>query len=472
MIKIESKLVNIILILHLCVTWIAPCPLSCQCNKMARLTSCNGKTLHKVPLGIPEYTMRLVLFESNISSIRTHDFKELPNLQLLSITYSALVSFDTEVLKKFKNLVSLNLRRNQLREISKFPPHVKLKSLELQDNLLTDVDGATFSSLKNISILYLSNNQLSNIPVDLFTRLENLTRLSLKNNSIRTLGAGTFAGLENLQMLDLSDNYLRNLPNNTFQDNLKLDYILLDNNNLNEMGSNLFSHLNLLKTIDLTMNNLTFIHQGTFTGLANLGFIYIYGNQIPCSCSFLKINNNILEDATLLADCFLPNQSSRMISKTAKNLSSMWSNWTDGNTCSKSTYLRFRLCTDCSEKRYKSRCSHHIRSQTLNCVMVEGTGGSFKPQFTSKHQELFDCEVECLSTVSIITVTLISVGCVVLIIITGFLCVLLRKYRIRHNTDATTQHGDDTTQHNDDTTQHDDDTTQQCDDTIQHGEQI
>ena len=468
----RSKFVTIILILHLCVTWIELCPLLCRCFMMTRLTLCEEKTLDKVPLGIPEYTVRLVMSGSNISSIRTHDFKELPNLRMFTITDSHLTFFDTEVLKKFKNLVSLNLKGNQLRKISKFPLHMTLKSLELHSNLLTDIDGTTFSLLRNMSILNLGNNQLSNIPFGLFTHLKNLTRLNLKNNSIRALRAGTFAGLKQLQVLDLSYNYLENLPDTIFKDNFKLDYVLLNNNNLIEIERNLFSDLYLLKVIYLSMNNLTFIHQETFTGLANLGLIYIYGNQIPCSCSFLKINSNIPEEALLIADCFLQNQSSTMISRKEKNLSLMWSNWTDGISCSKSTYLRFRLCRDCSEERHKSHCSHHIRSENSTCVMVKGRGGAYTPAFTSKHHVLFDCEVECSSTVSIITITLISVGCVVLIIV-GFLCAyFLRKYRTQQYTYDTNQHGIDQTQHGDDMTQHGDDTTQHGDDMTQHGDDM
>ena len=131
----KSKFITIFLILHLCVIWIEPCPPSCRCSKMT--TFCKGINLHKVPLGrgyrdkspwlgIPEHTTRLVLSQNNISSIRAHDFKEVPNLQMLIITDSHLAFFDTDVLKKFKNLVVLNLERNQLRKISKLPPQIKL----------------------------------------------------------------------------------------------------------------------------------------------------------------------------------------------------------------------------------------------------------------------------------------------------------------------------------------------------------
>ena len=165
----------IFLILNLCMIWIEPCPSSCRCSVMTT-TICKGKKLHKVPIGIPEYTMRLVLSESSISSIRTHDFEESLNLRMLVVADTPLTFFDTEVIKKFKNLVVLNLKRNQLRKISKFPSHLNLKPLELQSNLLTDIDGPTFSSLRNISISNLMNNRLSDIPVDLFKPLENLTR--------------------------------------------------------------------------------------------------------------------------------------------------------------------------------------------------------------------------------------------------------------------------------------------------------
>ena len=109
------------------------------------------------------------------------------------------------------------------------------------------------------------------------------------------------------------------------------------------------------------MNNLTtFIHPNTFKGLANLQNIYIYGNQIPCNCSFLSIiTNNEVDDVHLVADCFLQKQPSKIMSRT-ENLGSLWSNWSEPTTCSTTTYIRVRLCPDCSKKRQNSRLNFSI----------------------------------------------------------------------------------------------------------------
>ena len=164
----------IILILITYLTYIEPCPRSCQCIYSQRLTYWKAKNLYKVRLGIPQYTERLVLSRNNISSIWAHDFKELPNLRDLDIKNSPLAYFDTEILKRFKNLVSLDLSGNLLTKISKFPFHWNLKSLELQSNLLTHIDGSTFSLLQNLSNLDLGNNRLSNISTDAFKHFENV----------------------------------------------------------------------------------------------------------------------------------------------------------------------------------------------------------------------------------------------------------------------------------------------------------
>ena len=360
-IRMTKNVEIIIVLIYLCVTWIESCPPSCRCFESTRLTHCEKKNLHKVPLGIPEYTTGLLLSHNNISSIQAHDFKELPHLSELLIANSSLVFFDTEVITKFKNLTVLNLNGNLLTDISKFPSHMNLKSLDLHGNQLKHIDGTTFSLLQNMSILRLGNNQLSNISVYSFKHLRKLTRLNLKNNYFRALKTGMFAGLKELKVLDLRYNYLKNLPDDMFEDNQKLELIHLENNNLKKLGSHLFSHLNQLKTIRLSMNNLTFIHPNTFTGLNNLRFIYMYGNQIPCSCSFMRLIKNP-KHAVVLVDCFLQKQPSGIISKEVKtlsilrNVSSMWSNWIEMITCSTPTYLRARLCLDCSSKRHHTRC--------------------------------------------------------------------------------------------------------------------
>ena len=344
---------------------------------------------------------------------------------------------------------------------------MKLKVLDLQNNLLKHIDGSTFSLLQNISIVKLGDNGLSNIPVDTFKHLENLTRLNLKNNHFHTLKAGIFSELKKLQVLVLSGNNLKNLPDKTFQNNHQLEILLLDNNNLNNLGRNLFSHLNLLKIIRLEMNNLTYIHPNTFTGLENIINIIFYGNQIKCTCSFLHMNANQISYAELIADCFLQKQTSKIISRTEKILSSMWSNWMETG-CSTST-LRVRLCQDCSKKRFCTRCSHHIQSENSTCVMVEGRGAYYKPRFASKHQLLMDCEVECLSsTVNIITISLIVVGGCVEPVVTGLFCTYFRiKYIRRLNTDETNHQNDDPTQQNDDPNQDNENTNQNIDDTNQ-----
>ena len=142
----------------------------------------------------------------------------------------------------------------------------------------------------------------------------------------------------------------------------------------------------------------------------------------------------------------------------------MWSNWTERITCTTPVYLRFRLCPDCSKKRYHTHCSHHTRSVNSTCVMVEGRGGAFKPRFASKRQVLMDCEVKCSSTVNILTLALVVVGCVALFII-GFLCAYFLMNQQTHiNTIDTTQQDVDTTQYGNDTTQHSNDTTEHSSD--------
>ena len=88
-----------------------------------------------------------------------------------------------------------------------------LTRLALRDNNLTEVPANLYSNLESLELLYLYNNQISSIDVAAFAELPKLTTLRLYNNNISELALGVFDGL-NASEIDLSGNNLDTLPLN------------------------------------------------------------------------------------------------------------------------------------------------------------------------------------------------------------------------------------------------------------------
>ena len=74
---------------------------------------------------------------------------------------------------------------------------------------------------------------------------------------------------------------------------------------------------------------------------------------------------------------------------TRNDMMSSWSNWTDV-ACSVSTFMRTRLCPDCSKKRFPVHCSHHVQGENFTCVMIEGT--NLKPHRVSHRSMMIGCQ--------------------------------------------------------------------------------
>lgn len=119
-----------------------------------------------------------------------------------------------------RSLRSLDLSNNQLAIIH--PEAFTVQSRMLRElnlsralyNHSSVIDLATslrWSTLSDLLGLDLSSNGLVYLPPGIFCHLVGLRRLHLANNSIVSIHNGTFTGLDHLQELDLTHNALRTL---------------------------------------------------------------------------------------------------------------------------------------------------------------------------------------------------------------------------------------------------------------------
>jgi len=126
----------------------------------------------------------------------TLDFSSKDKYNLINID----ILENNEYKKEYKDLFTINLDNNSLSKIS-IKGFNKLNTVTANKNLITNVD----LNLNKLSILYLNNNLICEIPDLNFTPV--LKELSLADNSITTLKANSFRPVKStLILLDLSQN--------------------------------------------------------------------------------------------------------------------------------------------------------------------------------------------------------------------------------------------------------------------------
>lgn len=140
----------------------------------------------------------------------------------------------TEIPKIPQHTTLLDLRFNKIREIAPgtFKGHKSIKSLLLNDNLLTKLETGVFVGLPSLKHLYLYKNRIKFIEPKVFQGLIKLEHLYLQNNEIEEFAADTFSNLPSLDRLFLFNNKIQHIPSGSFAGLNKLTRLRLDSNAL------------------------------------------------------------------------------------------------------------------------------------------------------------------------------------------------------------------------------------------------
>jgi len=294
------------------------------------------------------HTLRL--HGNQLSTLEDDVLGSLLNLQLLDLSENQLTRVPKRQLSKLQILKELNLAGNQLRAASGVVPAlINLETVDLSSNPLGS--SSVFASqssyrplislrnllLRNVSLtavpdigkllrlrtLDLSDNALGELQQRSFEGLKSLTVLRLRNAGLKDLSPGAFGDLVQLRQLDLSDNLIKVLPDDGFQGLLSLrDLQLAGNqlqalqapvfdelwnllvlnlhgNRLRDLGASLFDSLARLRVLDLSYNRLAVLPDGLLTPLISLEELDVAGNfaglldasslaelqKLLCSCS-------------------------------------------------------------------------------------------------------------------------------------------------------------------------------------------
>jgi Leucine-rich repeat (LRR) protein len=174
------------------------CVPGCECPT-PRYVNCSNSFFKNIPEFLESSTLVLDLKDNDISQLEDDVFKK----------------------NKLVNLEILNLANNGIHGIKlhAFCGMTSLERLDLSGNKLESIDSNTFSFAYNLRWLSLARNELLIVPEDgCFLHAENLGTLLLSNINIQKIHQYTFECLKNLENLFLDNNKLKKIDVDVFPD--------------------------------------------------------------------------------------------------------------------------------------------------------------------------------------------------------------------------------------------------------------
>ncbi|NXN74933.1 NEPN protein, partial [Himantopus himantopus] len=247
------------------------CPRRCSCDP-AQSVQCYRAT--EIPREIPFTTRRLYISHSKIKQLQITDFRRMSALEELVLSCSGTESIENNTFKALSTLKSLELYKNQLKQIPTFLPS-GLEILKLADNSINTLQTSDFEGLMKLRVLDIRNNLIATLPPSAFSSLCNLQSLILDGNNMESVSAPL--KLPRLKYLSMADNKLNSFPTNFFASFQNLQFLSLSGNFLTKVPLDLPKSLLSLK---LEKNQLKTIRLRDMKHLENLSEFFLSENQL------------------------------------------------------------------------------------------------------------------------------------------------------------------------------------------------
>ncbi|XP_001849968.2 leucine-rich repeat-containing protein 15 [Culex quinquefasciatus] len=159
-------------------------------------------------LDLPRHPI-LLIKSGAIPNFSKEIYSHLPGVRLLHIYNNTVIR---KMLIASSNLSEINVQRNGLLEFEVEPVENRdLKTLTIVHNAITTVP-KNIRYLEGLEKLYLYNNSIEYVDLELFTNATQLKVLSLYDNRIKTLDSKQGLRFPALQTLSLSKNKLVYIP--------------------------------------------------------------------------------------------------------------------------------------------------------------------------------------------------------------------------------------------------------------------
>jgi len=190
-----------------------------------------------------------------------------------------------------QNVYVLNMNSNNVSEVQRFPEDIKLRRLQLADNLLTKLSRESFAGLSYLLDADFSGNRITRVDPDAFRDSPGLITLEIQQNPLEPVD-GPFLSSRSLMYLDLSDCNLTRLSTQFFSLSTSLNRLDLSGNPLGSIEEGIFDPLISLEHLQLNRCNLTHIADTAFKNVTNLKTLELSGNYLT-NVKWTKVLQNV-----------------------------------------------------------------------------------------------------------------------------------------------------------------------------------
>lgn len=219
-----------------------------------------GSMSSGIPAGMDPFVRQLILSHNHVSQISLGDFEsdaDHNSLQILDLSHNQIREIEDDALGRLLSLRELRLDQNLLSMIPQRLPS-NLVILSMEQNSIKSLPDSCVSSLVRLQSLNLAGNQITNLHPDALKGLTSLMQLNLSGNSIRNLSYSMFHHCIKLQVLDISHNPITHLSSYTFSGLNSLNHLMLSHvatgESLMKIDSGTFTPLISLQMLDLSQS--------------------------------------------------------------------------------------------------------------------------------------------------------------------------------------------------------------------------
>ncbi|EPB74725.1 leucine Rich repeat-containing domain protein [Ancylostoma ceylanicum] len=237
------------------------------------------------PLRCTKLCFQTLVLSNNELQLSPDSFAGLSSLRELVLSANRLTYLPPSVFRSLKSLRTLNLANNKLLALpaSLLSTVPQLRHLDASHNLLSDVsflEAGQFSALRELETLNIADNLISDIYDGALFGMDNLTLLNMTNNQLVRLPGNTWP-LPTLRSLDLSGNPFVALETASFDTLPSLQFLNLSNcRNLKTVHMAAFVSLTSLRTLDLSNCALNHIAPTAFQPFPPLTMLSLAGNRL------------------------------------------------------------------------------------------------------------------------------------------------------------------------------------------------
>lgn len=232
---------------------------------------------------------------NKLEGVTRETFSGLARLETLKINNNLISNLTSDTFHNISQLIELHLEGNNISELADniFSVLTKLRVLNLRGNLLTSFSDKVFGfKASNLRELNLKGNRLTELSP--LSSLTSLRDLFLSSNQLSHLPEDIFRNVTALENVDLSENQLTSLPEMIFNGLFGIQAIHLNKNHLSKVDAKLFEDQVLIQQLYLSDNQLKTLPQGLFDPFADQYTVRLHGNPWKCDCHMWYLHDWVL----------------------------------------------------------------------------------------------------------------------------------------------------------------------------------